>query len=128
MVMAKQSGFTLIELVTTVAIIAILAAIALPSYENQMRKSRRSDAVRALGELQLRQERFRASNPSFGTLANIGGMSDTSYYTFAVTANSATGYTLTADPIGVQAADVACDPLTLTVAGNVVTKTPANCW
>ena len=42
--MKKQRGFTLIELLIVVAIIAIFAAIALPSYQNHMRKARRTAA------------------------------------------------------------------------------------
>ena len=65
-------GFTLIELMVVITIIAIIAAIAIPSYVNQVRKSRRADATSTLGDAQLRQERWRAENPAFGTLAQIG--------------------------------------------------------
>ncbi|MCP4091353.1 MAG: prepilin-type N-terminal cleavage/methylation domain-containing protein, partial [Gammaproteobacteria bacterium] len=44
----KSRGFTLIELMIVVAIVGILAAIAYPSYQEQVRKSRRADANGAL--------------------------------------------------------------------------------
>jgi prepilin-type N-terminal cleavage/methylation domain-containing protein len=45
-----QKGFTLIELMIAVVVIAILAAIAYPSYQDSVRKSRRADAKSALME------------------------------------------------------------------------------
>src|SRR5678815_2767162 len=62
-------GFTLIELMVVVAIVGIIAAIAMPSYTEQVHKSRRADAVRALGQLQLNLERWRAENPCYGESA-----------------------------------------------------------
>lgn len=55
-------GFTLIEVMIVVAVIGILSAIAMPMYQDSMRKSRRSDAMIDLMELASRQERFYAQN------------------------------------------------------------------
>jgi len=51
-------GFTLIELMIVIAIIGIFAAIAYPSYQSSIRKSRRADATSALSELANLQENF----------------------------------------------------------------------
>ncbi|MBK5937990.1 hypothetical protein CCR96_01580 [Halochromatium roseum] len=71
-----SGGFTLIELMIAVAIVGILAAIAYPSYLDYVRKSRRSDALSALSSTQLAQEKWRANNIAYGTVAEIRGLSN----------------------------------------------------
>lgn len=132
----KSKGFTLIELLVVIAIVGILAAIAIPSFNEQVAKSRRAEAMRGLGDLQLRQERWRASNTSYGTYANLGSPT-VANYTLAVSAATvgcpiASCYVITATRSGVQASD-RCGNFVLTVAAGVVTKSlsggsnPSNC-
>lgn len=64
---ARNRGFTLIEMMIVVVIVAILAAIAYPAYTNAITKARRSDGVDALLNIQALQEKYRANNPSYGT-------------------------------------------------------------
>ena len=116
----RSKGFTLIELLVTLAIVGILAIIAIPSFTEQVAKSRRAEAMRGLGDLQLRQERWRASNASYGTYANLGSPTAPNY-TLTVTGVSATGYTLTATRAGAQSGD-RCGNFVLTVAAGVATK------
>lgn len=119
---ARHTGFTLIELLTVIAIIAILAAIAVPTFNEQVRKSRRSDAIRGLADVQLRQERWRSNHTTYGTGANIG-LPTSDHYTFAVTAgsNTATGWVATATPSGAQASD-SCGTFTYTMASGSLSK------
>ena len=126
-------GFTLIELMIVVVIAAIIAAVAVPSYQTSIRKSRRSDAVVALGTVQLLQEKYRANNTSYGTLAQVGGTTPSSggYYTISVSSYTATGFVLTAAAVAgsSQAADTDCATMTLTQSGETVTYGPATtCW
>ena len=122
----NATGFTLVELIVVVAVVAILAAIATPSFLDQMRKGRRSEAMSVLQSVAQLQERWRANNPLYATVAELGGALPTSaYYSFAVQSNTARTYVLRATATGAQAADSACATMELTNAG---VRTPAVCW
>ncbi len=108
--MKKFFGFTLLEVMITVAIIAILATIAYPSYVDYVRHSRRSDAVSSLLSAQLRQEEFRLTNRRYAgsTEKTQIGLSDSTFYSFSVSAAGSAAsstYTLTATEAGSQIGD-----------------------
>ena len=120
--MKRNQGFTLIELMVVIAVIAILAAIAIPMYGEQVAKARRAEAMRSVGDLQLRLERWRAENPSYancGTPPCGSGSYPTAptsdYYTVAISNASATAFTVTATPAGAQAGD-RCGALSVSAA------------
>ena len=125
-------GFTLIELMIAVAVVAILAAIALPSYQDYVRRARRSDGKEALLRVQIEQEKWRTNNSSYtSTLSDLGLTSPSveGYYTIAIAAGAnGISFTATATATGSQASDSGCTPLTLTVAAAGETKGPAGCW
>lgn len=67
-------GFTLIELMITVAIVAILSSVALPSYTRYISSSRITEATGALGTLRVRLEQYYQDNRNYGsTAAACGG-------------------------------------------------------
>jgi len=129
-----SKGFTLIELMIVIAIVAILAAVAYPSYLDSIRAARRADAVDAVLTLQNLQEKYRANNTTYGTLAQIGGSaaSTDGHYTLVVAGNTAVAYTLTATATGGQATDTHCAAMTLTISAanprGVKGGTNADCW
>ncbi len=129
----RSKGMTLIELMIAVAVVGILATIAYPSYQNQVRRSNRADAITALTAMANAQERFYLANNTYAaTTPPLGfpataGNSQRGFYTVAVPAASPTAFTLTAAAVvgGPQASDAGCTLLTLTSTG---IKTPATCW
>jgi type IV pilus assembly protein PilE len=141
-------GFTLIELMVTVAIVTILATIAVTSYSSQVQKSRRTDARSALLDLAGREEKlFSTTNAYSGAPSDLGYAAvgtpwpitvGSGYYTVSVAvpdpnqaAVTATTYAITATPIGSQVADTACATLSvnqLGVQSSTGTGTAATCW
>ncbi len=130
----RATGFTLIELMVVLAIAAILAAIALPAYQQSVRKGRRSDAIDATAAIQQAQERWRANNTAYSDdIAGELKLATTSkygYYSLGVTGATGTGYTLTATAVSGkgQDSDSGCGTLTLTVTNGSASQTPAACW
>lgn len=124
----RHSGFTLIELMIVVAIVAILATIAYPSFAEQIRKSRRSEAISNMQDVQLQLEKYRVDHPSYSTFS-VPASASTPHYTITMPSADATSYTLVASPLGAQAND-ACGKLSITVTGATVKKEAAttNCW
>lgn len=134
-------GFTLIELMIVVVIIAILAALAYPSYIEHIHKSRRADAIQAIGQVQLQLERWRAENPCYGpsggtcptftasgTYPTAAGLASLSpYYDVNITAATPTAYIITAAPrTGTGQAGDRCVNYSFAYAAGVLTKSANN--
>lgn len=146
--MRPSKGFTLMELMIVVAVVAILSMIALPSFLEYTRKGKRAEATTAIGDIQLREERFRADNPTygdtttaavttnlFGSTANVTTY-NTLYknYSIGVTGTSASGYTVTATRKGSMTSDPKCANFTVVVTsgtpaqGMSDSKNVDYCW
>jgi type IV pilus assembly protein PilE len=146
-----SSGFTLIEMMVTVAIVSILATIAVTTYTSQVQKSRRTEAKSALLDLAGREERLFSTTNAYSNIEAYLGYAASGttpmttmafgngYYTLTTTvpdpsqAANIPSYILTATPVAgtSQAGDTSCGSFSLnqlgvqTVSG---TSTAASCW
>jgi len=126
---SQTRGFTLIELMIAVAILGIIAAIAYPSYLDQVRKSKRSDARSALMQAANRQERFYTTQYEYATTLDALGMpaeTENEAYTLAVDNGDADGFEITATAQGDQVNDD-CTSLTINEIGEK-TANDVDCW
>lgn len=128
----KQYGFTLIELMIVIAIIGILAAIAIPSYQDYIRKSRRTDATVAISKIQQAEEKWRANNSKYtGTLSDLGISSSTTeggYYTISFDGTpTANEYTILATAVSgkSQQSDTNCKVLASQTKNGIIKNTGA---
>lgn len=126
-------GFTLVEMMMVIAVMAILVTIVVPSYQDYMRKGKRSDGVAGLLKMQLTEEKWRANNTTYGTFANIGSpTTEHGYYILSITNNTATGYvgkaTAQGDQVNDKSSGTSCTVLTMTVSSSGVVRSPSDCW
>lgn len=139
-------GFSLIEMMVVAAILAILAAIVYPSYQESVRKARRSEGRAAMLALMQQQERYYSQHSTYIVFSSsaVNGFKwfsanspATSSYEISATACSDDSIQncvlLTAKPgtANVNAAhqDDACGNLMLTSTGmKAAAGAAANCW
>ncbi len=119
--MKKMNGFTLIEMMIVVAIVSILAAIAIPSYQSSVTKSRRGDATAVLQGLAQAMERLYTETGTYvgadpATIYSAKSPVDGSatYYNLTIPTLTANAYSLLATPVNAQAGN---GILTLTNTG-----------
>ncbi|MEM9171235.1 MAG: type IV pilin protein [Pseudomonadota bacterium] len=133
---SRMAGLTLVELLLVVVIVAILASIAVPGFQDQMMKTRRTDGKSMLLRTQQALERcytrFSAYNDANCNVVLPANSNEGFYIVSAVGGINATNYTLQAVPQGAQAADGVCGVLRITstgLQGSLGTNADANnCW
>ncbi len=138
----RSTGFTLIELMITVAIVAILAAIAYPSYRNYVIRGQLVNATNGLSALRANMERFYQDNRTYVTVGTFispctvapasgpftlsctgaGAPTATSYLLTATGSGNTAGFTFTVDQTNTQSTTVASPAPSSWIGG------PYPCW
>ncbi len=135
----RQTGVTLGELMITIAIVGILAAIAYPTFQDQMRKTRRSEAVLALVEMANLEELYYGDNFSYTTTNSVlpyPTTTDNGNYALTIpSATTAPAFTVRATIVAgqAQAGDTECATFELTSTNIKSSKdadgnTSTGCW
>lgn len=132
---SRAAGFTLVELMVVVVIVTILALIAIPSYNAEIRKSRRTEAKTAVLELASREEKYFSTANSYTTdPAELGYSTSSSatfpqpvgeYYQISVkvpdpnSSSTAASFLITATPLpgSAQTSDSECTSFSVTQTG-----------
>jgi len=147
----RADGFTLVELMVVIVIATILLTIAIPSYQSQIRKSRRTEARTALLDLASREERYFSANNNYtklqlplgystdatATFDSPGVSVGSGYYTVIITVTTGDpatstqpGYSIKATAVNAQASDTQCATFTVDQSGTQSSTSAAasTCW
>jgi type IV pilus assembly protein PilE len=96
----RNAGFTLIEVMITVAIVAILSMVAMPSYRDYVRRTEATDATATLATGRARMEQYFQDNRNYGPTAGTAcgpSVPTSKYFTYTcATSNSGANFVLTA--------------------------------
>ena len=135
--LTRHQGFSLIELLITVAIIGILAMIAVPMYSNYVARSRQADGQAKLMQVAQDLERCytqysKYDDDNCSVFASGTVISDQGFYVISASGGDLTEstFTLTATPQNEQADDTDCGNLKLTHLGeeSATGDDPDSCW
>jgi prepilin-type N-terminal cleavage/methylation domain-containing protein len=124
----QSRGFTLIEVMITVAIVGILAAIAIPNYRDYVLRGQIVDATNALSELRARMERHFQDNRTYIT---VGAFTSPCAAPPAVGSFTISCPTLTANAFTAQAAGSGATngfTYTITQQGTRATSSTTTGW
>ena len=126
----SAAGFTLIELLVVVAIIAILSALALPAYQDYVKRGKIPEATSGLSQGRINMEQWFQDNRRYDTLPLTSCPAPTTNFTFVCVEADTTHFTITAT--GIAAHGMGGFTYTINEADVHGSTTPwgnsATCW
>ena len=134
MARTTQQGFTLTELMITIAVVSVLISIAVPSYRQYVIRGKRSAAQSVMMDIANREQQFLLANRAYADKATLEAngyavpaeVSENYTWEIDIDADGGPpGFTIMFTGTGTQAADNSPDPLTLTSSGE---KGPPEKW
>jgi type IV pilus assembly protein PilE len=130
----RDRGFTLIEVMVTVAVVAILAAIAVPSYRDYVIRGKVPEATSRLATRQVQLEQYFQDNRTYvGAPGCAAENPDNPYFDFSCTVQTATAFTLGAQGKNAMTGFTytvtqANAKATTAVPSGWTAHSPNNCW
>lgn len=103
--MRHAKGFTLIEVMVTIAVVAILASIAVPAYSDYIMRSKISEAVGNLSDMRVKMEQYFLDNRMYTNACDAGTLATPPagrYFGYVCSDLSATTYRVTATGVAAQ--------------------------
>jgi type IV pilus assembly protein PilE len=97
--MRNARGFTIIEILIVVAVIGILSAIAFPSYNNYVMRSKISEAVGNLSDMRAKMEQYFLDNRTYVNACEAGTVAPLptgKYFSYACSNLTGSTYKVTA--------------------------------
>jgi type IV pilus assembly protein PilE len=133
---SKQRGSILVDICAACVMGSVTMALALPSYQTYLERTRRGDAVSALQRVQEAQQRHFAKHGRYALrMEQVGeevpALSERGLYRIAMFADGPDSYEVRAValPDREQAKDPGCSQLTLRITHGVIAYEPSlRCW
>lgn len=132
--MKHAKGFTLIELMVTVAILAIIVTVAIPAYNGYVTRGKITEATANMSGLRVQMEQYYQDNRTYQNGTNCGvTMPSMKYFNFTCSAPTSNTYTITANGTNTMAGFAYTVDQANTKTSNITASgwsnpSPNNCW
>ena len=128
---SRTRGLSLIEVAVGLALLGVVASMALPSYQQQLARAKRAEAVGALTRLMMAQEEFRAHHGSYALrLQTLHGLGEPlEHFDIGLVAAHSSAYIARATARSTTPVEGGCQEITLSVADGHIMQGPSDhCW